>query len=162
MNITKEVARLEKLSVNDLRERYAEVCGEETLARNRTWLIRRIAWRLQANELGGLSERALARARELAQDTDVRTTAPRSQPLPPPPPTRTRATRVAISNEQRLPPPGSILLREYKGRTLRVKVLVDGFEFEGETYKSLSAVAKAISGSHCNGFLFFKLTGGAT
>jgi hypothetical protein len=54
--------------------------------------------------------------------------------------------------------PGSVITRVYKGETLEVKVLADGFEYEGETYKSLSAVAKHITGSHCNGYQFFRLT----
>ena len=52
----------------------------------------------------------------------------------------------------------AVITREYKGRTLEVNVLLNGFEFEGEVYKSLSAVAKHITGSHCNGYLFFRLT----
>jgi hypothetical protein len=59
----------------------------------------------------------------------------------------------------RLPPPGTVLTRKYKGEALQVQVLADGFEYRGEVYPSLSAVAKAITGSHCNGFLFFKLAG---
>ena len=66
--------------------------------------------------------------------------------------------------DERLPPPGTILTRQYKGRALQVKVLPGGFEYEGEVYASLSAVARAITGSHCNGFLFFRLgqNGGAS
>jgi hypothetical protein len=58
-----------------------------------------------------------------------------------------------------LPPPGTQIVREYKGEQLRVTVLPDGFEFEGERFKSLSAVAKAITGQHVNGRAFFKLAG---
>ena len=61
--------------------------------------------------------------------------------------------------DPRLPPPGSVLARKYRGQTLQVRVLADGFEFEGAVYPSLSATAKAITGSHCNGFLFFRLAG---
>jgi hypothetical protein len=68
-----------------------------------------------------------------------------------------------LQSNGRLPPPGTILTREYKGQRLQVKVLAQGFEFEGETYKSLSAVAKVITGSHTSGNLFFRLNqqGGA-
>jgi hypothetical protein len=52
-----------------------------------------------------------------------------------------------------------VLTRKYRGDVLQVKVLADGFEFEGVRYRSLSAVAKAVTGGHCNGFLFFRLTG---
>ncbi len=57
-----------------------------------------------------------------------------------------------------LPPPGTVITRPYKGATLQVRVLETGFEFEGEVYKSLSAVAKKVTGSHCNGLAFFRLT----
>jgi Protein of unknown function (DUF2924) len=62
-----------------------------------------------------------------------------------------------VNGDRRLPLPGSVLARIYKGETLVVKVLSAGFEYEGEFYKSLSAVAKKITGSHCNGYLFFSL-----
>ena len=52
---------------------------------------------------------------------------------------------------------GTVLTRDYKGQTLQVRVLASGFEYEGEVYRSLSAVAKQITGTHTNGFLFFRL-----
>ena len=56
------------------------------------------------------------------------------------------------------PRPGTVLTRAYKGRRLQVVVLPEGFQFEGTRYPSLSAVAKAITGSHTSGRLFFRLT----
>ena len=47
---------------------------------------------------------------------------------------------------------------EYKGRRVIVKVLVNGFEFDGEIYRSLSAIASEVAGTKWNGFLFFNLT----
>ncbi|HEY3787366.1 MAG TPA: DUF2924 domain-containing protein [Urbifossiella sp.] len=156
INVGKEVAALERMTVKQLRERFAAVFGEATTAHNKPWLVKRIAWRLQANAEGGLSELAQARAAELARDSDLR--------LSPPPkaeaaPGRIVAGTVAAEVDRRLPPPGTIITRKYKGGTVQVKVLPDGFEYAGESYVSLSAVAKAITGSHCNGFLFFRLTG---
>jgi hypothetical protein len=58
-----------------------------------------------------------------------------------------------------LPPPGTVITRQYKGAYLEVLVLRDGFTFAGARYPTLSAVAKTITGSHCNGYLFFRLTG---
>lgn len=150
MNVAKEVAQLERMSPKELRIRYAEVCGESTNTHNKAWLIRRIAWRLQANVEGGLTEQARARATELANDADLRVTAPKSKPALVTPQTPTSALL-----------PGTVLTRSYKGRTLRVTVLDDGFEFEGEVFKSLSGVAKHVTGSHCSGNLFFKVKGGA-
>ena len=59
--------------------------------------------------------------------------------------------------DPRLPPPGSWLTRSYKGRTIEVKVLSQGFQYQGRVFSSLSALAKEITGSHCSGFWFFNL-----
>ena len=61
--------------------------------------------------------------------------------------------------DNRLPLPGQEIMREYKGQMFLVRVLEKGFELEGEVYKSLSAVARKITGTHCNGYLFFRLGG---
>lgn len=155
-NVGKELAALQRLTVNELRARYAEVFGEPTNANNRAWLVKRIAWRLQALAEGDLSERARRRAAELANDADLRMNPPK---VPPAVPTdeRTTARVLAFKPDDRLPPPGTVLTRRYKGEVLQVKVLPQGFKYEGEVYGSLSAVAKAITGSHCNGYLFFRL-----
>ncbi len=58
--------------------------------------------------------------------------------------------------DSRLPSPGTVLTRKYKGALLQVRVLPNGFEYNGLAYKSLSAVAHAITGAHCNGFLLFQ------
>ncbi len=161
MNIDHEVAVLERTSTIDLRKRFAQLCGYPTDNRNRTWLIRRIAWRLQANAEGGLSERARARAAELANEAELRATAPRAKVVQQDVQDSPSVAQVAPSSNRRLPIPGGIIVRDYKGRRLQVKVLDDGLEFEGQIFRSLSAVAKHITGHHCNGFLFFRLTGGA-
>lgn len=166
LNLAKELAAMEQMTVGQLHDRYVEVFGEPVRSRHRQYLIRRIAWRLQANAEGGLSERALRRAEELANDADVRVTPPRG------PtscdggrhdgltwvrvPVGTAAARAAAS-DPRLPPVGGQLTRKYKSRAIHVTVLADGFEYLGERYKSLSAIAKTITGSHMNGFRFFGL-----
>jgi Protein of unknown function (DUF2924) len=66
VNVTQEVAALQRLTMHELRDKYAEIHGEPTRTGNRTWLIRRIAWRLQALAEGDLSARARQRAAELA------------------------------------------------------------------------------------------------
>jgi len=155
MNVGKEFARLRRMTVAQLREKYAEVTGEETRSRHKDYLIRRIAWRLQANAEGDLSERARRRAMELAADSDVRLTAPRNKAVPAA--GRMKVATLHISQDDRLPMPGAVLTRRYKGRTIEVRVLPDGFEYEGEVYKSLSAVARAVTGTHWNGYHFFQL-----
>jgi hypothetical protein len=79
MNVENEVDALQQMSTGELRERYAEVFGEEPRSRHKAYLIRKVAWRLQANAEGDLSERARRRAEELAVDADVRTTPPRGE-----------------------------------------------------------------------------------
>jgi len=157
LNVGKEVASLKRMTVRELRTRYAEVFGEETRAGNKPWLIKRIAWRLQSQAEGDLSERARQRATELANDADVRLSPPKAKPTSSTPDKRTKTATLAMKGDNRLPPPGTIITRKYKGQTLQVKVLPKGFEFEGEVYKSLSAVAKAITGQHCSGYYFFRL-----
>ena len=90
----------------------------------------------------------------MANDADLRVTPPRGQNEDSFSAANTRAGPAA---DKRLPPPGTVITREYKSRTLEVKVLSDGFEFEGEVYGSLSAVARAATGAHWNGFHFFGL-----
>ena len=157
LNVHKEVAAMQRQGAKQLRTRYAEVFGETTAANNKVWLIRRIAWRLQALAEGDLSERARRQAEELANDADLRLSPPRAKRADTPP--AKAAPAIDLRRDGRLPPPGSVLARTYRGEKLLVRVLADGFEFEGVVYPSLSAVAKAITGSHCNGYLFFRIAG---
>jgi hypothetical protein len=161
MNVEKEVAAMERMTVDQLRTKYAEVFQEPTRSRHKQYLIKRIAWRMQANAEGGLSERALKRAMELANDADLRVTAPRKPKVAADAPERTVVVKTGIRPNRQLLP-GMQLKREYKGGTVRVTVLADGFEYEGERYKSLTAIAKAVTGTHWNGHHFFGLrqTGG--
>jgi hypothetical protein len=155
MNIDKEVAALQQMTVGQLQDRYATLFGERTHSRHKAYLVRRIMWRMQANQEGDLSDRARKRANELARDADVRVTSPKVVELcRSPKPERTES--VAF-RDPRLPVLGTEIVRKYKGRVLRVVVRNDGFEYEGERFNSLTAVAKAITGSHCNGFRFFRL-----
>ena len=154
-NLAGEIAALPRLRVSELRIKFAEVCGEPTPSHNKVWLVKRIAWRLQAKAEGDLSERACRRAAELIADADLRLS------TPPADADTAKDKKPAVLHmpaDDRLPRPGTILTRRYKGRTLQVEVLQHGFAFEGMTYRSLSAVAKAVTGSHCSGHFFFGLT----
>ena len=156
LNIGKELASLESMSVGQLRERYAEVFGEPTRAGNKIWLVKRIAWRLQSQAEGDLSERARKRAAELANDADLRMNPPR-QRTP-----AAGATERTITVPNKITPnnellPGTVLQRDYKGQSVRVTVLEEGFEYSGDRYRSLTAIAKVVTGKHWNGFHFFGL-----
>ena len=76
-NLVQELAALARLTVGQLRLKFADVFGEETRSGNKAWLVKRVAWRLQARAEGDLSERARQRAEELARDADLRLTPPR-------------------------------------------------------------------------------------
>lgn len=148
---TLDLTHLHDLSLPELRREYARLFGDRCSSGNRPWIIRRLAWRLQAVAHGDLSLRARQRAAELAHDADLRTTPPRA--------TAAVVTKPIAKHDRRLPPVGSVISRTYKGQTLQVLVLQDGFEWNGGRFASLSAVAKAISGQHTSGFLFFGLAG---
>lgn len=156
LNVGKEIAALERMSVAELRVRFAEVYGDPTKCRHKQWLIKRIIWRLQARQEGDLTERARRRAMELANDADIRVTPPRERKLAVDAEARTIVFPISIQPNTELLP-GTELRRTYKGRTVRVIVLENGFECDGEHHTSLTAVAKAVTGKHWNGFHFFGL-----
>jgi len=156
-SMAKEIEALQEMTVFELRDRYIEVFGEETRSRNKRFLQKRIAWGLQAREQGGLSERALRRAEELARESDLRLIAPRGDRGASV--GRTVVGRVARTHDRRLPMPGAVITREYRGGTVSVTVLDRGFEYEGQVYRSLTAIARAVTGTHWNGFHFFGLAG---
>jgi hypothetical protein len=142
-----------------LREKYREVFQEETRSRHREHLFRRIAWRLQALAEGDLSARARGRAHEIARDADLRKIAPRDFFQVNGESVRTtRGNRNRREQDSRLPLPGTLLSREWKGRTILVEVLARGFRYESRPYSSLSAIAVAITGTRWNGLAFFGLT----
>jgi hypothetical protein len=161
MTLDADLALLPTLTVAQLRSRYADLFGEATPAHNTTWLLRRLAWRLQANTLGDLSQRARQRAAQLANDADLRLTAPQQRGPEPVTPALVATMPVglaALPTDPRLPPPGTIITRQYKGQQLEVTVLPTGFAYQEKVFLSLSALAKTITGAHCNGFHFFRLT----
>jgi hypothetical protein len=158
LDVQTEVAVMERMTMGQLQKKYTQVFGEDTRSRHKRYLIRRIAWRMQANAEGGLSERARQRAEELADDAEIRVTPPREKAAQHPD-SRPASIKMDARRDPRLPPPGNWIEREYKGRTVRVLVVEDGFEYDGRRYQSLSAIAKAVTGSHINGYLFFRLRG---
>ncbi len=154
-----ELAILGAMNVDQLRTRYRQVFGQEIRSRHRQHLIRMIAWRMQVLREGDLSGHARRRAAELVADARPL----RLSALPPsagttdsnPPAPGNRAN--SRNHAGRQPPPGTVISRPYKGRTILVHVLHKGFQWEGQTFKSLTAVAKAVTGTHWNGYHFFGL-----
>ena len=156
IDVDAAVKTLNRMTVTQLRDRYAEVFGEAARSFNKQHLVKRIAWRLQAMHEGDLSERARRRARELANDADLRIRPP-AAPVEASDNGTTVTSPFRVEADDRLPMAGTLLKRQYKGRTVQVRVLPQGFEFDGEVFRSLSAVARKITGAHWNGFHFFGL-----
>lgn len=159
MNVYAELRTLAAMPMADLKARYADLFGEQTRSGNRDYLVRRIAWRVQARAEGDLSERARRRAAELADDADLRTRAPAAAPVEG---ARHLVAPLKPPPSSRLPMPGTLLTRRYKGREIVVQVLEKGFEYEGRVYRSLTAIANEVTGGHWNGHLFFGIAKGAT
>lgn len=124
---------------------YRQYFRDKPAPGNRTFLIRQLAYRIQEQASGELAPTAKSKIHELIRRYDpINRTVIRSS-------TGTTETGRDI----RLPTPGSFITKVYKGKRLDVKILEKGFEYEGTVYSNLSAVAKAITGAHWNGFVFF-------
>src|SRR5438094_2078691 len=120
-----EIENLRKERTKALKARYRELFGEESHSSNHAYLFRRIAWRLQALAEGDLSKRVRERAEELAVDVDIRLRAPRQFWG------ELAQTGQTTSRDNRLPPAGTVLTRDFQGRSIRAKVLADGLQYEG-------------------------------
>ena len=143
----REIDGLRHQTVGQLRVKYLEVFKLESRSNNQKFLVRRLSWRLQANAEGGLSDRARQRAVVVAEEAELRIRAPQSF-----------LKELAQGNrDPRLPAVGTCLRREFQGRTVSVEVLEKGFRYEEEVYRSLSAVARQVTGVQWNGFAFFSL-----
>jgi hypothetical protein len=149
------IADLNHLNISALKARYRDPFGEESRSSNKQFLVRRIAWRLQAQAEGDLSERARRRIAEIAEDTDLHSRVPRGSLGRPGQPV---ASSHGQRNDLRLPPSGTEIVRRFGNRDIVVKVLPNGFEYEHQRYRSLSAIAREVTGTRWNGLLFFGLT----
>lgn len=156
-DVAGQLAALGNMTVAELRERYREVFGEPTRSRNKDYLYKKVAWRIQELAEGGLSDVALARIDALDADTPVRwrrprTASPKSEAVE-----GAAVDDAPIERDPRLPPPGTVLTRAFKGVEHKVTVLDEGFEYQGEHHNSLSQIAREITGTNWNGYLFWGL-----
>src|SRR5262245_20153701 len=141
--ISEEIAELRMLNVPELVERYVAVFGKLPRTKQPRWLWRRIAWKIQEQRFGGLSQVAKARLEELIAEIDLPLGGGRRQVK------RARANGTTL---------GTTLSRIYDGREIRATAVEGGWEHEGELYRSLSAITKHVTGSHWNGRHFFGIT----
>jgi hypothetical protein len=133
-SVAARVAALPKTPTPELKQMWRELFDREPPGFSRNYLISRLAYRIQELAYGGLRPAIRAKLDALADGLDP------------------KAARKRIANG---PVVGAQLIREWRGAEHRVTVLADGFEWEGRRYKSLSAVARAISGTRWNGWAFF-------
>lgn len=132
-----ELAALAKLDSHALVAKYEWVFGRPPRSKNRQHLLRRVAWKLQADRFGGLSGTAQKQLDALME-------------------------RIEIPHAAPAAPNAPSLVRDWHGKRIVARPVDGGFEFEGRIYRSLSAVAKAATGAHWNGKLFFGLKGRAS
>jgi len=145
--IWREIDALRYQTVGQLRVKYLEVFRQESRSNHKQFLVRRIAWRMQANAEGDLSERARQRAVLVAEQADLRIRAPQSF----------IKKLAARTRDPRLPAAGTRLTRQFQGHTISVEVLEKGFRYGEQGYRSLSAVARHVTGVQWNGFEFFHI-----
>lgn len=153
--VIRSMEEISSLKIPALRKRYRDLFGEESKSSNKQFLFRRIAWRLQANAEGDLSERARRRIADIADDRDLRVRAPKEFVAQPD--FGSPVDRAGPPKDYRLPGPGTLLTRRLGDRQIVVKVLNDGFEYESRRYRSLSAIAREVTGTRWNGLLIFGL-----
>lgn len=155
-----DIGQLPRLGPAELQAIHREMFGAEHAIANCQHLRRKIAWHIQAAKEGGLAEAVRSFAISIARETELRTrvsenAARRRDAIPPELSVITMV--VGHAPDARLPMPGSLIVKKYKERTLVVKVLDDGFEYEGRHYTSLSTIAGEVTGTRWNGFTFFGL-----
>ena len=149
--VAADLAALQEMTPPDLAEKYLALFGVPPRSRNRDFLRKRLAWRIQELAEGGLSERALTRIEELGPAALASWRRPARTGISPQP----RASVSPRARDPRLPSVGSVLTRTHGMTEHTVTVLDAGFEYQGERYRSLSKIARVITGTPWNGYLFF-------
>jgi hypothetical protein len=139
MNTAEQIKQVEGLRGAALREKFREVTGVETRSNNRPYLVKRIVHALQARTEGEPDAAAAPPTISAVEAAASAGTKKATAAAPKVKGTRTDAKR---DRDPRLPPPGTVIEREHDGKTIRVKVLDDGFEYRNKTYRSLSAIAR--------------------
>jgi hypothetical protein len=138
-DVPARLAALAGMPIGELKAEWRRLFGTEPPPYNRRFLESRLAYRIQELAYGGLKRETLERLEALGEQIDAK-----------------NITLRRIRREQR-PIVGTRLLREYQGVEHVVTVMRDGFEWQGRPYQSLSAIARAITGTRWNGWTFFGL-----
>jgi hypothetical protein len=138
-DVPARLAALRGMPIGELKAEWRRLFGTEPPPYNRRFLESRLAYRTQELAYGGLRPETIARLEALGEQIDGR-----------------NLTLRRIRREQR-PIAGTRLLREYQGVEHVVTVTRDGYDYQGRPYQSLSAIARAITGTRWNGWVFFGL-----
>ncbi len=147
--VLRQIAELHRLSMPELTERWRVLMGGDAPPYNKAFLVKRLTCRIQELAYGGLSMDAL-NAMEHALNAAGYDAVGGERDT-------TRAATPTTRRNPGLPMIGTRLVRAWNGQQYEVLVTHEGFEFEGRPYKSLTAIAKAITGTHWNGPNFFGL-----
>ncbi len=147
-----QILALREMKIDELLVKYNQIFdGEKPSSNNAEYLRKKIAYRIQGKAHGGLSETAKTRLDQLITVYDpINNKLLRKVKNP-------NGSKAPANRDRRLPIPGSIINKIYKGTAIKVKVLEKGFEYEDKYYRTLSRVANAVTGDHWNGYLFFGL-----
>lgn len=161
-DVPSQLGALERMNIGQLTEKYRELYGEPSRSRNKEYLKKRLRWRLEAMVYGGLSDRALEHIEQIGDQLPERWLI-RQAPVaalstaPAPAVEAPLVAQPTNPRDPRVPPPGSVLRRVFEGVAHEVTVCTEGFEYQGQRHKTLSAIATLITGTRWNGFLFFGL-----
>jgi hypothetical protein len=150
-----DLDRLARMQPAELQRLHQKLFGRAVPSGNSELARRRIAWHVQAEAEGGVPESARKHALAMAQEANLRIQLRRC--VTDSVHKNTTVSKIVSDHDSRLPMPGSIIVKEHRGKTLMVRVLDAGFEYDGRRFDSLSAIAKDITGTKWNGFVFFGL-----
>ena len=150
------IESLDLMSGSGLKAEYTSIFGEVPGSHNRRWLIARISWRLQVLNEGGFTKKFLDYGHEHGNPLDSRVTAPASRAAKPVLPKAPPAIK-GKKRDPRIPAPGTVLTRNFKGRQISITVRETGYEWEGTLYASFSKAVKTASQSNYSPYEFFKL-----
>lgn len=133
------LAALKKMSVKELKAEWLKLMGSEAPNNSSQYMIQRLSYRIQELAFGGMSKSLVRTLDALADEYEG------------------KKVRKSVIADPRNPIIGTRLIREWNGTEHTVTVMKDGFDWQGQRFKSLSAVAKTITGTNWNGYRFFGL-----
>ena len=139
-----DIEQLKKTPIAELRAQFAAYLGNAADSGNKVYVIKAILHNMQMEHCG-LSHAAKAVIKDKIAQYD-----PINQHS-----THSSGKASAGTRDKRLPIPGSLIVKKYKGKTYEVRVLEKGFEYNSTHYRTLTEIAREITGTHWNGFMFF-------